>query len=56
LEEVKWIEDFLDKNAEDSLFWHINLAFTEFHSLEVTQGFIADTTRVGVGRAKDIVG
>ena len=56
MEEVERVKNFLDENAEDSLFGHFNLAFPEFHSLKVTQGFITNTTRISVRRAKDVVG
>ena len=56
MEDVEWVEDFGDQNAEGRTHGHVHLAFTEFHSLEVAQSSVANATRVGEGGTKFVVG
>lgn len=55
LEDVKGIQDFVDKDLEYRLLGHIDLTVAKLHALQVSQSLIANTIWVGVNPSELIV-
>ena len=56
MEDVERVQNFGNENFQYRLFWHVNLTFSKFHSLELSQILVSESSRVIEGDVNNVVG